>query len=327
MTTARSKATSRAEAYSPLGALFANHILALGKHGLAEWLIQSFGQTDPKPQSGWFHYDDDILFSEAFSLVVREFENDVLRTARTAVEEAINAFDPKIGRYLGLLELTALVEDLKIRPGVNKIGEVLDAWVGRNSPKLPHNTTEALALRETLECVYRLLLYSIRNIRTSIPFIQTIEASMLSDFATIFTWADRILIHEHTIRAIVPARAPLYFLAITAAVTRGATIGLESYDARLTAGAYSLCDPFKDLYEFSSDIYPEDKFPYCIDGILRAKQSFLAMLRPDATPPYNASELARDNDPFDEARASATKGILFPAAVDAVQYKEIVEKV
>jgi len=109
------------------GALFANHIRTLGTR-IRELLVASFARPDPEPAPGWFHYDDDLFFSEV-SPKSRRVGARVLAIARKAVTQALKTFDRTAGSYIGLYILAALAEMLEAADAVPALAAVLNAWI------------------------------------------------------------------------------------------------------------------------------------------------------------------------------------------------------
>lgn len=311
------KSRPRKGRYTQQGALFANHILTLGKDGFAGWLLRSFGGKEPTNEPGWFHYDDAMLFNEAFALVVDEFEDDVLSVAEASVEEVLATLNHEQVGYVGLYIVTALAEQLKIFSSVEKLSIILDQRVPRGNQRgsPPGTRDDAVALRETLECVYRLLLIPIYDFYGSGISPSSITPDHLKEFCNLCSWSDFILRHRHNDRVLLPARAPIYFFALTHANLFQKTEQPDPYDIRLWGGSFVRGDQFEDLFEFSSRRSPDDKFPYNIDRILDERSNFIRALTrgPDA-----GRGIVAYDDPFD-ATVSATRGS-FPTKVDPDEY-------
>jgi hypothetical protein len=309
--------------YSQQGALFANHILALGREGFADWLLRSFGGANPTPAPGWFHYDYDMLFSEAFTIVVNEFEDDVIRVASAAVEKAIADFRPERGTYVGLYVLSALAEELRSFNIVPKVANIVGTWLPHDSidATRPKTRDDVVSLRETLECVYRLLLITLHNFQADDEVLTPVNADELKNFALMCSWADYVLRHQHNLRALLPARAPIYFFALTQATVFDKTKITDPYDYRMLNGAYVNGDLFKDLYEFSSQKSPDYKFPYNVDKIIDEKEAFVDLLERKRA--YRPRSIVEYENPFDVVIPSATRGVFLPPG-SPDEYLEII---
>ncbi len=303
--------------YSVVGAMFANHVLKLGEKGFSDWLVRSFGTLDPKPVPGYFNDNSGLIFSESFALVFEELYKRVTEIAAKAVRDAINRFKSDSGSYVGLYVLTRLAESLHLTSSVERIGQILSSWIKEfESSKPPVTRDDIIALREILECIYRLLLKRIARQREVYDFNDQ-GFEFLEEFFFIASWADCVVRASPSQRSIVPSLAPAYFLAVAHSAFTAKPEWGESYILKLLGGGKVQGEKFQELYEFSSEHLRGEKFPYNVDRIVDEGQfSFRSLLNADYI--YHV-DLVPDHNPFE--KVSATHGV-FGHGVGAAEYLE-----
>ncbi|MGA1855400.1 hypothetical protein VH569_05375 [Azospirillum sp. 11R-A] len=309
--------TPEKRCYTRRGALFADHVLALGAEGFSKWLTDSFGGEPPAPRAGWFHYDDDALFSDAFAEVAPEFGQDVLAIAGDGVRRAIKEFDHQQGTYIGLYILTALAETLEITEALPDLAKNFEAWLpsSNDASRKPETVGQIVAFRETLECCFRLLLNSVNGARRSRP---TVSWANLADFKALCSWSHDVLLNHSDSRDLTPAHAPLYFLALTSAALSNDSGAITTFGIRLKNGDCTKRTPFDILYTFESPTDLKARYPYNLDEILRLKDPFLQSLKGDILQ-SERRKLIRKDMPGHYFTASATQGNI-PSATEATQY-------
>ncbi|NYZ18000.1 hypothetical protein HL658_36145 [Azospirillum sp. RWY-5-1] len=292
------------------GALFANHLRTLGPDRFGDWLTASFGGPSPAPALGWFHYDDDALFSDMFAEVAGEFDDAVRDIARDGVVRALRAFDSGAGTYVGLYLLTAVAEALKTVEAVPEVARVLKAWIparGTATDRIPEDIGPVVALRETLECCFRLMLGATKGESLRTP-VRPEAWGGIEPFRSLCNWSLDLLWTRSDLADLKPVWAPVYFFALTAAIRENRTNLLEVLDNRLKGGDRTRADRFESLYEFDSTLMPGLRFAYHLDAILiKAKPLFVAGLTgADVRPAKNT--IIRNDDPFECGSLSATSG-------------------
>jgi hypothetical protein len=296
--------------YSFHAALYRVDILELGVAGFTEWLIDSFAGPEPVQRPGRFQYAEDIWFCDAVALVAREFQDDVLNIARPAVRDAIASFSKSHlheGTYVGLYVLASVAESFAAKGVMPMVAHVLQRWLPPRATAFrpPKGRDDVVALRELLECAYRDLTARVES--GGPPHNKPIEPRHLSSLREISRWSNETLGSPRQSRALTPAMAPMYYLAIAHHVVFNKLHdGLGRFDVALSAGPYRNGDPNEELYEFPSAYFPNERFPYDIDTILRDRKTFTAFLNGVPFVPDSYQRLLNTSDPFAGIFSSAT---------------------
>lgn len=301
----KSEANSRpdepAAMRGPVGDSFARDLRALEGDGFAKWLLKSFGGANPEPVPGRFHWNGDALFSEMFGQVFWQFKSEEIDIARTGLSKAFERVvddDAKITFY-GLFEIFGVAEVLNAEEHVKRIAQILHNWMNPSSQqfsKEPANLDDIIALRDLLECVFRMLWES-----KEVFSVPSHKYNLISN------WCFKILTERSNAlgRSLFPTFAPMYICALA---NQKQMVELHRLKRVLLTGALTLDDANRDLYIFQSKTHAGGSFPYDVDTLFEIGQEFLARNGYIAEQPDNVIQLYSTNNPLSATPASATNG-------------------
>lgn len=284
---------------SPLGVSFTNDLRDLGSVGFANWLMDSFGGIEPAPVSGRFHWNGDLLFYETFRRLFWQFELEEINIAREGISIVFEKLNEEKVTYYGLLEIFGVAEILEESKYVTRLAQILSCWMNPASKMFknePSSLDDIFSLREILESVYRLLLLSPKELGNSDH-----------KFCLIADWCFRILSERHNSlnRTLFPTFAPMYICSLANELEHEEKFRLKKI---LRTGNKSIDDVNPEFYEFRSNKYGKEFFPYNIDNLFIIGEQFQDSVGRSPSLEKGIIQLYSEHDPIHEDVPSATKG-------------------
>lgn len=272
-------------------AQFAATLRRLGVEGFAQWLAAVYGGDTPTFKPGAFFYDEPREFSAEFAELVREFDPIEREIATHGLLHALDAMANRERLHpLSIFALSRLTACTRAYGAIPRIAEFVQRMSSADYPQRLY----VLALRDTLENVMRLVFASLQKTTNRQESVIRDSGSEIREyFSDIAAWSAMTLSEDGPRCKLVPAYAPLFFLAL-----------LDCYAFRELRYKDQTCIRYlriimknfpkhqswaDDLAVYYSDDYPDENGTYNLDAIAGTYAGFVdaivsAPIIPEAMP-------------------------------------------